>query len=454
MTDINLVTLPATEMASRIAAGSVSAEDYVRACLARIEQVEPDIGAFAHLAPGYALEQARNLDQLRLQGKPLGPLHGIPVAIKDIIDTDDYPTEFGSPLFAGRRADRDAAIVARLRAAGAVIIGKTVSTEFAYYHPGKTRNPHDPERTPGGSSSGSAAAVAAGMVPLAIGTQTNGSIIRPASFCGVYGAKPSKGLVARTGILSLSETLDVAGPFARTLSDLALLLGVIAGCDADDADTRPSMVPDFRAFAEESFPIEPRFAFVRTPMWDEADAATQRSFEQLAESLGEACIPVNLPEEYAECWDIHRTIMLAEMSYNLGDFADRGGDAVSEVLRKLVADGRRITAVDYQRAREDAHELTRSLAGYFQHCNAIITPAATGVAPKGLDATGNPVFCSMWTLSGLPSLSLPLFTGEDDLPVGVQLVGAPRDDARLLRSAKWLVDKVAAPKRKRAGARA
>jgi Asp-tRNA(Asn)/Glu-tRNA(Gln) amidotransferase A subunit family amidase len=451
--NVNLVTLPATEVASQIARGAVSAEDYVRACLARIEQVEPEIQAFANLVPDYAIEQARDLDQLRLQGKPLGPLHGIPVAIKDIIDTEDYPTEFGSRLFAGRRPESDAAIVSKLRAAGAVIIGKTVTTEFAYFHPGKTRNPHDTGRTPGGSSSGSAAAVAAGMVPLAIGTQTNGSIIRPASFCGVYGAKPSKGLVPRTGILPMSKTVDVAGPFARSLPDLALLLEVIAGYDAGDSDTRPFVVPNFRAFAEEDFPIDPRFAFVRTPVWDKAEPDAQRAFEQLAEKLGDACVRVDFPPEYAEAWDIHRTIMIAEMAHNLGEIADRRGDGVSEVLRKLITEGRKVSAVEYQRALDEAKQLSASLASYFQHCNAIITPATTGVAPKGIDTTGDPVFCSLWTLSGLPSLSLPLLTGEDDLPIGVQLVGAPHDDARLMRTANWLIGKLA-PKGKRKTGRA
>ncbi|HWV54918.1 amidase [Pseudorhodoplanes sp.] len=449
MSSVNLLTLPATEVASQIARGAVSAEDYVRACLSRIEEVEPEVGAFAHISPDYAIDQARNLDRHRLEGKPLGPLHGIPVAIKDIIDTEDFPTEFGSPLFAGRRADRDAAIITRLRAAGAVIIGKTVTTEFAYFYPGKTRNPHDVERTPGGSSSGTAAAVAAGMVPLAIGTQTNGSIIRPASYCGVYAAKPSKGLVPRTGILPLSETLDVAGPFARSLPDLALLLQAISGYDEDDPETRPGMVPDFPAITVENFPVEPRFAFVRTPVWDKAEPEAQRAFEKLAESLGENCVRIDLPEIYADAWDIHRTIMYAEMAYNLGGFVDRGGEAVSEVLRNLIAEGRTITAVAYQKAREEARELARSLVGYFDHCNAIITPAAPGVAPKGHSTTGSPIFSTLWTLSGLPTLSLPLLTGEDEMPLGVQLVGGPRDDARLLRNANWLVNKLNPPKTRR-----
>ena len=219
----------AAQAAAEIARGAVTAQDYTRACLDRIAEVEPEIQAFAHLDPEHAMAQAKALDERKARGMALGPLHGVPVAIKDIIDTSDFPTECGSPFSAGRRPYQDAHVVQRLREAGAVIIGKTVTTEFAYFHPGKTRNPHDTERTPGGSSSGSAAAVASGMVPLALGTQTNGSVIRPAAFCGVYGLKPSKGLVSRYGVLPLSPSFDVVGPFARSFEDIALITGVIAG---------------------------------------------------------------------------------------------------------------------------------------------------------------------------------------------------------------------------------
>ena len=219
-------------------------------------------------------------------GERIGPLHGIPVGIKDIFDTADYPTECGTPIFAGRRPDSDATVVRKLREAGAVIIGKTVTTEFAYFHPGKTRNPHDVQRTPGGSSSGSAAAVAAGMVPLAIGSQTNGSMIRPAAFCGVFGVKPSHGLISRAGALTLSHTLDHVGAFARSLDDLALILDVLAGEDPADPDSRPYAAPNFRGGMHEPPPIPPSFAFVRTPMWDKADPGAKTAIEECAKELG------------------------------------------------------------------------------------------------------------------------------------------------------------------------
>jgi Asp-tRNA(Asn)/Glu-tRNA(Gln) amidotransferase A subunit family amidase len=441
MAEQDLTALTATEAAAELARGAFSAVEYMQACLARIAAIEPEIQAFAHLDPAYALAQAKALDDQRLLGRPIGPLHGVPVAVKDIIDTSDYPTECGSPLFAGRRPRTDATVVAKLRAAGAIIIGKTVTTEFAFFHPGKTRNPHDPGHTPGGSSSGSAAAVAAGMVPLAIGTQTNGSVVRPGSFCGVYAMKASHGLVSRAGVLPLSRSLDHVGPFARSIEDIALILEVVAGYDPDDPDTRPIATAGFRATAAEKFPLDPRFAFMRTPVWDKADASTHALFEQFVQSLGETCAPQNMPEWFKEGWTAHRTVMAVEMTHNLGKIAEKGGDQVSKVLRDLMAEGGKIGATNYLAATMQAREMHPFFEELFQQeCGAIITPAATGIAPKGLDATGNPVFCSIWTLLGLPSVTLPLLE-HDGMPIGVQLVGAKGDDARLLRTAKWLSDK-------------
>ncbi len=239
-------TLTAVEAVARMTRGEMSAESYIGACLERIASLEDKIHAFIHLDPGHALAQAKALDQRRRSGQPCRPLHGVPVGIKDIFDTADYKTECGSPLHKGRQPARDCTAVARLRAAGAVIIGKTVTTEFAYFHPGATRNPYDTERTPGGSSSGSAAAVAAGMVPLAIGSQTNGSVIRPAAFCGVYGVKPTHGTISRHGALILSKALDHVGVFANNLADTALILEALAGYDENDEDTRPLAAPEFR----------------------------------------------------------------------------------------------------------------------------------------------------------------------------------------------------------------
>src|SRR5262245_9095538 len=440
-----LVNLTASEAAAEIAGGAVSAEDYTRACLERIEALDGEIKAFVHLDPDHALAQARRLDEHRKEGHALGPLHGIPVAIQDSFDTADYPTEYGSPISAGRRPRDDATVVAKLRAAGAVIIGKTVTTEFAYFHPGPTRNPHDHARTPGGSSSGSAAAVAAHMVPLALGSQTNGSVIRPAAFCGVFAIKPSYGLVSRAGVLPLSRHLDHLGAFARSLPDLALILDVIAGHDPADPDTRPFAAPDFRAVQREKPPLPPRFAFVRTPVWDKADADTKAAFEELVTALGSSVAAVDLSPSLAEAWETHRTIMAVDMAYNLAPLVARGEP--SEVMRKLLAHGRSVSAVDYLGALAKAQRYAPAgLADVFDEYDAILTPAAPGIAPKGLSATGDPAFCTLWTLTGLPAVSLPLLSGEGGLPLGAQLVGPLGRDGPLLRTATALIEMLAPKK--------
>ena len=436
MSHIDPTTLTATAAAAAIARGDFSAEDYVGACLERIAATDSQVGAFAHLDDAYALEQARALDRHRMSGRNLGPLHGIPVAIKDLIDTADYPTEYGSPVVAGRRPNRDAAVVARLREAGAVIIGKTVTTEFAYYHPGKTRNPHDLTRTPGGSSSGSAAAVAAGMVPLAIGSQTNGSVIRPATFCGVFGLKPTHGLVSRAGVLPLSRTLDHLGGFSRSLDDLALLMDAIAGYDADDPDSRRYAAPAFRRTLAEPPPVEPSFTLMRTPMWERADPEARAALEELAREVGAR--EIELTDDVVAAWDAQRAIMAADMAFNLGHFVDRGGD-ISQQFRDLVAEGRSVTAAQYLAAIRDRERYVASLGEIFeQYSDAIMTLPAKGVAPDA-STTGDPLFCTFWTLTGLPAISLPLLQGDTGLPIGVQLIGAAGRDERLLRTSAALI---------------
>ena len=346
-------------------------------------------------------------------------------------------------MMKGRRPVRDCTAVARLREAGAVIIGKTVTTECAYFHPGPTRNPRDLERTPGGSSSGSAAAVAAGMVPLAIGSQTNGSVIRPAAFCGVYGCKPTHGTISRHGALILSHALDHVGTFARSLADSALILQVLAGYDPQDADTRPVAAPAFLDRVDEEPPLPPRFAFVQTPIWDKADAATRAAIEGLVGRLGEQAQTINLGESFAAAWDDHRAVMAADMAHNLKAVLERGEAASSKALRDFLLEGTRVPAVRYLAARDAAKRYAAAIAEIFNDYDAIITPAAVGVAPKG-EATGSPIFCSLWTLTGLPALSLPLLTGDGGMPLGVQLIGERGDDARLLRTANWLVENIMA----------
>jgi Asp-tRNA(Asn)/Glu-tRNA(Gln) amidotransferase A subunit family amidase len=429
----------AAHAAREIREGRLTCEELVQGCLERIRALEPKVQAWQFLDEDHALAQARACDERKRSGEPIGPLHGVPVGIKDIIDTADMPTENGTVLHKGRTPRDDAAVVRMLRAAGAVVLGKTVTTECAYFNPGKTRNPHNPEHTPGGSSSGSAAAVGAGMVPLALGSQTAGSVIRPAAFCGAYGFKPTHGLIPRSGILQLSRTLDHVGLFARNIEDLALLLEQLQGYDEGDPDTRPRARIDFQKIALEVPPLEPMFAFIKTPHWERTDADTKEAFAELQETLGKNVEEVELFPSATEAWDWHRTIMDAEMAANLEPLWLKGRDKLSEKLRELIERGREVRAVDHQRALRRIAPAVESLDELFmQRYDAILTPPALGTAPKGLGSTGDPVFCSIWTLLGMPAVTLPLMQGANGLPLGVQLVGRKGYDARLLRTARWL----------------
>lgn len=436
--------LTATEAAQAIAGGIISSEEYVQACIARIRETEEAVQAWAFFDPDFALGQARAADLARGQGRPIGPLHGIPVGVKDIIDTRSMPTEDGTVLHAGRQPGDDAAVVRSLQAAGAVLMGKTVTTELATYAPGKTRNPHDPAHTPGGSSSGSAAAVAAGMVPLAIGTQTNGSVIRPASFCGVFGFKPTFGLIPRTGILTQSPPLDQVGVFGRTVEDVALLAEALIGDDDDDRATMPRARPALVRTCIEEPPLSPTFAFVRTPFWDELDVDARAAFDELANVLGERARPFNLPESARQAIDWHRLVMEADLAASFEVEHDRGRDRLSASLRGQIERGRQVSAVDYRKAVARIDVLNAGFAPLFDEFDAIITPATLGTAPAGLESTGSPLLCTLWTFTGMPALSAPLLRGDNGLPLGVQLVAARGDDARLLRNARWLCNQIRA----------
>jgi Asp-tRNA(Asn)/Glu-tRNA(Gln) amidotransferase A subunit family amidase len=436
------VQLSAPETAAAIRDGRLTSVALVEACLKRIEAREGEVQAWAFLDPEHALAQARAADDWRKRGRPLGPLHGMPVGVKDIVDTADMPTENGTVLHAGRRPRQDATLVSLLRAAGAVILGKTVTTELAVYGPNKTRNPHNLEHTPGGSSSGSAAAVADGMVPLAVGTQTNGSVIRPASFCGVYGFKPSHSLIPRTGVLRQSPPLDTVGVMAADLEGLALLAEPLMAFDAKDPASQPRARPTLLQVLRAPPPAPPKLAFVRSPVWDQAAEDTRAGFAELVEALGERVEEVALSASFDDAIEIHRSIMEADLAKNFAREYERGRDQLSARLREMIEAGQRVLAVDYNRALERAAALNAALEHLFREYDAILTPAAPGEAPRGLGSTGSPVFCTIWTLCGVPAVTLPLLTGGSGLPIGVQLVGEKGDDARLLRTARSLVETV------------
>jgi Asp-tRNA(Asn)/Glu-tRNA(Gln) amidotransferase A subunit family amidase len=435
----NLQWASATEMARLVRDGVLSSEQVVRACLEQVGRREGDVQAWAYLDPEYVVEQARAADEFRLSGGAVGPLHGVPVGLKDIIDTADMPTENGSVLHAGRTPSRDATVVARLRAAGAVVMGKTVTTEFATRSPGKTRNPHDPRHTPGGSSSGSAAAVAAGMVPLALGSQTTGSTIRPASFCGVYGLKPTHGLIPRGGMFQLSRSMDHVGLFARTVEDLALLLESLAGHDEADPDTRPRACVPYRDVAAEEPPLPPVFAFVKTPRWDQVAPDAREAFAELVDRLGDRVEEVELVQA-DEAYGWHEAISGPEVAVSLRREWEHGRDRLSAHLQARIERGRAVAAHAYLSARARVPALNASFTELFeQRYDAILTPSAAGTAPVGLESTGDPAFCTLWTLCGMPAINVPLMQGANGLPLGVQLVGPRHGDARLLRTARWLV---------------
>jgi Asp-tRNA(Asn)/Glu-tRNA(Gln) amidotransferase A subunit family amidase len=430
----------AVEAAAAIREGQMTSRELVDDCLERIDEFEEGVKAWTFLDPDHARAQADRLDALRRKGRPTGPLHGLPVGIKDIFDTADMPTELGSPLYSGRRPRHDSTVVAKLREAGAVILGKTVTTEFASFQPGKTTNPHDPARTPGGSSSGSAAAVASLMCPLAVGSQTVASVVRPAAFCGIYGFKPSRGMISRAGVLCQSEALDHVGVFARNLEDIALMSESVMGFDPADPATAPPLarLPLSRVLAEDP-PVAPRLAFAKTPVWDQAEPAMQEACGEVVEALDGRAEALDLPAAFDRVHGLHQVIMEADIAKHFGADYDRGAAQISDGFKALIERGRDHGAVAYNRAI-DAQSLCNDLLDeIFDAYDAILTPAAPGEAPIGLETTGNPVFGTIWTFSGVPAITLPICRGAAGLPMGIQLIGQKGDDARLLRTARWLV---------------
>jgi Asp-tRNA(Asn)/Glu-tRNA(Gln) amidotransferase A subunit family amidase len=415
-------TLSAAEAARRIAAGRLTSESLVAACLEHIAAREPEVRAWACVDRELALKQARALDR----ASPRSPLHGVPVGIKDVIDTADLPTEYNSPIYRGHRPRWDAACVALLRRAGCVILGKAVTTEFANNHPGATRNPHKLTHTPGGSSSGSAAAVADFMVPLALGTQTGGSTIRPAAYCGVVGCKPSFGSINRAGLKFVAESLDTIGLIARSAEDIALLLHVLSG----------RALPDLQAVSGR----KPRIGLFRTPRWHEADAATQAVVESVAARLAKAGASVSefeAPPGYAQLFDDQNRIMCYEEARAFAWEHANHADQLSDSLRKRIEEGWAVSREAYDAARLHARDCRRRLAEQMRDYDYLLTPSAPGEAPATLVKTGNSVFNRVWTLLGVPCVTLPSGTGPTGLPLGVQLVGAFDGDSDLLAWADW-----------------
>lgn len=431
-------TLTATEALAAIASGRLSSVELVTSCLARIEETDGAIKAWAFLDPEAALAQATECDRIYKAGLATGPLHGIPVGLKDIIDTAKMPTQRGTPIFEGRQSDHVARLVEQLREAGAVIMGKTVTTELAFMHPSETRNPINPDHTPGGSSSGSAAAVAACHVPLAVGTQTNGSVIRPASFCGTFGFKPTRGVISRTGVFQTSVSLDQLGVFGRSLADVALLSDAIGCYDQHDPASFARPRPNMSAGAQAEVPVPPELAWFDLPFNDRLSNDARDGLEAVLDILGPQVNKMEPADTLSNLVAVQARIHEYEIVQHQGAVFDKHWDQVSETLKPIVTRARRITKAEYEDALAVKASAEAFFANFFLDYDAIIAPSAAGEAPKFGDGTGDPIFCTLWTLAGLPCISLPLLVGETDLPIGVQLIGPAEKDDRLLRTARWV----------------
>jgi Asp-tRNA(Asn)/Glu-tRNA(Gln) amidotransferase A subunit family amidase len=417
--------LSASAAARRLAAREITAEQMARACLARIEEREAAVGAWIHVDPDAVLAQARQLDA----GPVRGPLHGLPLGVKDLIDTTDMPTGYGSPIYAGHRPRADAACVALARAAGALVLGKTVTTEFAWFHPGKTSNPHNTSHTPGGSSSGSAAAVADCMVPLAFGTQTAGSVIRPASYCGIVGYKPTHGTLPRAGIKPLSDSLDTLGTLTRTVADAALLVAALSG---RDLLPKPLAQP-------------PRIGLCRTPEWSAAQPETVAAMESSAAALdraGATLREIVLPRDFATITQAQIDIMNYESYAALACERLQHHDGLSEKLKQLLKNAQQCDAQRYDAAQVLVASCRGQMEDVFSGVDVLLAPSAPGEAPAGLAATGDPIFCRMWTVLHVPAINLPCAVGPHGLPVGVQVIGRRGDDARALAAAEWMHQRI------------
>jgi Asp-tRNA(Asn)/Glu-tRNA(Gln) amidotransferase A subunit family amidase len=421
MTDFN--KLGAAQAARMIAEGTLTSEALVRACLDRIETRDAQVRAWVALDAAAALAQARERDRATTRG----PLHGIPVGFKDVIDTVDLPTEYNSPIYKGHRPKIDAACVGLVKRAGGIVLGKTATTEFAYQHPPATRNPHNPEHTPGGSSSGSAASVGDSMVPLAFGTQTGGSNIRPSSYCGIVGYKPSFGTVNRAGLKFVAESLDTLGLMGRAVEDVALLVHAVAGVALPDLAAKPAGAP--------------RVGLCRTPKWDQADAGTRAQIEQAARDLEKAGAKVTDYEygpDFADIYEDHEVIIDHECARAFAWESANRADLLSASITAHIDKGWGFSRARYEAAMLNAVRYRARFEQAMADFDFLLTPSAPGEAPRGLSSTGNSIFNKTWTFLGVPCVTVPVFKGPTGLPIGIQVVGRYLQDTRTLAWADWV----------------
>ena len=437
---IEVSSLSAYELSLKLKSGEISSIDLCKSYIDRIKKFEKDVKAWQFFDEKLLLEKAEEADDYRKSGKPLGPLHGMPIAIKDIIGTYDMPTECGTVFRKKKSSSQDSEIVNLLKNAGAIVMGKTVTCELAYIHPSKTRNPHDYSRTPGGSSSGSAAVVASYMSHLSIGSQTGGSVIRPASYCGVVGYKPSYGLISRSGVLKVSDKLDTIGVFGRSVKDVAFLAKSLIRKDLYDASTIYFSSDRMLDVCEEKLEFDPKFIFYKTKNWKNINKKSQEAFDFLIKSFKKNIEIYDEPSYFKEIPKYHQIIHEVDMANNFQVYYDKDKSKLSKEMNDAISRGLKYSAKDYSDAIDFMKQSYESYKEVFEDYYGILTPSSNGVADKGLGSTGSADFQKIWTYLGLPAISLPLLTGENDLPLGLQLVGNKFDDLRFLGTAKWLED--------------
>ncbi|MCP4934131.1 MAG: amidase [bacterium] len=438
-----LSQLSARKAAKKICNGNITSRELVTDCLERIKQTDDKIGAWAFLDSELALTLADAADVMHQKGAPCGPLHGVPVGVKDIYDTSNMPTAWGTKCHSDRRPNTDSAVVDKLHEAGAIVLGKTVTTELAFAMRGPTRNPYNDKHTTGGSSAGSAASVATDHVPLAIGSQTNGSVIRPASFCGTYGFKPTRGIISRRGCLQTSQTLDQVGVMGRSLKDIALLVDVLAGHDPVDPATYARAKPNMLKGARAKVPVEPIFAWFDLPYQNKLTPAMQEGMEEILSLLGDRVERISAPNSFTDVIREHQIIHEYEFLENLGNDPTTSPEHIHETLAPKRKSAERISEKTYREALKMVSAANNYFTEFFCDYDAIITPSALGEAPLLEEGSGDPICSTIWTLAGLPCLSLPMLSSENYLPMGVQLVGFTEQDDRLLRTASWLEKQLA-----------
>ena len=435
---IDFISLSAIELVGKLRTGDISSVDLCKTYIKRIDKYEKDVKAWAFFDKKVLLEKAEEADDCRKSGKPIGLLHGLPVAVKDIVGTLDMPTECGTVFRKKMSSSQDAEVVNLLKTAGAIIMGKTETAELAYIYPAKTRNPHDYTRTPGGSSSGSAAAIAAHMTHLSIGSQTGGSIIRPASYCGVVGYKPSYGLISRSGVLKTSEKLDTIGVFGKTVEDVALLAKTLIKKDLYDPATIHFAADDMLEVCKKGLIFEPKFIFYKTDKWKNIDKESQKAFEFLIKNFKKNIEVFDTPSYFKDIPRYHQIIHETDLANNFQVYYKKDKNKLSKEMRDAIGKGMKYSAKEYTDAIDFMKQSYESYKEVFEDYHGVITPSSNGVADKGLTSTGSADFQKIWTYLGLPTISLPLLTGENNLPLGVQLVGNKLDDLRFLGTANWL----------------